>query len=127
MPHLIAALYDSNSAVVELTEANFKTRVLNDDSIWIVEFYAPWYLPLLPLTHPFQVRALQEPGPGVRESREGAERPGEGRRGGHDPAPIRGRALQRAGLPDHQSLRREQEIPLGLSRHAIAISRMIMH
>lgn len=40
---LVTAFYDSSDNVVELTESNFKTRVQNDDSIWIVEFYAPWY------------------------------------------------------------------------------------
>uniref|UniRef100_A0A915D7H1 protein disulfide-isomerase n=1 Tax=Ditylenchus dipsaci TaxID=166011 RepID=A0A915D7H1_9BILA len=35
------AMYDSDE-VVELTASNFQARVLNDDSIWIVEFYAPW-------------------------------------------------------------------------------------
>lgn len=38
-----SALYDSSDSVVELTASNFKTRVENDDAIWIVEFYAPWY------------------------------------------------------------------------------------
>lgn len=37
-----AALYDGSSDVIELTEINFKNRVLNGDEIWIVEFYAPW-------------------------------------------------------------------------------------
>lgn len=36
------ALYDSSDAVVELTVNNFQKRVIDDDSIWIVEFYAPW-------------------------------------------------------------------------------------
>jgi len=36
------ALYDSSDDVVELTSSNFQSRVLNDESIWIVEFYAPW-------------------------------------------------------------------------------------
>ena len=37
-----SALYDSNDDVVELTSTNFQKRVLNDDAIWIVEFFAPW-------------------------------------------------------------------------------------
>ena len=37
-----SAMYDSKDDVVELTSANFQKQVINDDSIWIVEFYAPW-------------------------------------------------------------------------------------
>ncbi|KAH7696904.1 disulfide-isomerase A6 [Aphelenchoides avenae] len=36
------ALYDKSSPVVELTANNFNNKVINDDSVWIVEFYAPW-------------------------------------------------------------------------------------
>jgi len=36
------ALYSSKSAVVEGTEANFKTEVLKHPGVVIVEFYAPW-------------------------------------------------------------------------------------
>jgi protein disulfide-isomerase A6 len=36
-----SALY-SNDDVVELTASNFKKQVLDSDSVWIVEFYAPW-------------------------------------------------------------------------------------
>lgn len=36
------ALYDSSDEVVELTAANFQQKVLNDESVWIVEFFAPW-------------------------------------------------------------------------------------
>lgn len=36
------ALYDNKDDVVELTASNFQKQVINDDSIWIVEFYAPW-------------------------------------------------------------------------------------
>lgn len=39
---VVSALYDSSDEVVELTSSNFQNRVLNDDSVWIVEFYAPW-------------------------------------------------------------------------------------
>ena len=38
----VRALYDSNSDVIELTEANFKNRVISSNEVWIVEFYAPW-------------------------------------------------------------------------------------
>lgn len=36
------ALYDKSSPVVELTASNFQKSVIQDDSIWVVEFYAPW-------------------------------------------------------------------------------------
>lgn len=39
---LTEALYGSQDEVIELTEGNFKNRVLNGDEIWIVEFFAPW-------------------------------------------------------------------------------------
>ncbi|XP_033207821.1 protein disulfide-isomerase A6 homolog [Belonocnema kinseyi] len=32
----------SNTDVVELKPSNFESQVLNSDSVWIVEFYAPW-------------------------------------------------------------------------------------
>lgn len=32
-------LYDENSAVVKLTERNFKDLVLMSDEYWLVEFY----------------------------------------------------------------------------------------
>lgn len=36
-----AALYSSNTAVVQLTEDSFKD-LLKSDELWLVEFYAPW-------------------------------------------------------------------------------------
>ena len=36
------AFYGGNSAVVSLTEKNFKKEVMDSDEIWLVEFYAPW-------------------------------------------------------------------------------------
>ena len=36
------AFYSSSDAVVNLTPANFDTEVTNSDSLWIIEFYAPW-------------------------------------------------------------------------------------
>ena len=37
------ALYKKPGPVVELTAANFKKEVLDDkDTMWLVEFYAPW-------------------------------------------------------------------------------------
>lgn len=40
-PHAFA-FYSPSDNVVELTPSNFDRLVINDDSIWIVEFYAPW-------------------------------------------------------------------------------------
>jgi len=36
------AFYSSGDAVEVLTPANFDAKVLNDDSVWVIEFYAPW-------------------------------------------------------------------------------------
>ncbi len=36
-----AALYSSNSKVIQLTDKDFK-QVLKGDELWIVEFYAPY-------------------------------------------------------------------------------------
>lgn len=36
------ALYSSNDDVVELTASNFRSKVLDSDELWLVEFYAPW-------------------------------------------------------------------------------------
>lgn len=36
------ALYESKGDVIELTANNFQKEVIKSDSIWIVEFYAPW-------------------------------------------------------------------------------------
>ena len=36
------AFYSSSDAVVNITPANFDTEVTNSDSLWIIEFYAPW-------------------------------------------------------------------------------------
>lgn len=35
-------MYPSNGDVVDLTPANFDRMVKQSDSIWLVEFYAPW-------------------------------------------------------------------------------------
>ncbi|GAA54880.1 protein disulfide-isomerase A6 [Clonorchis sinensis] len=37
----VLGLYSSNDDVIELTPSNFN-RVTSDDSVWFVEFYAPW-------------------------------------------------------------------------------------
>ena len=31
-----------NKDVVELTDSNFESLVLNSDDMWLVEFFAPW-------------------------------------------------------------------------------------
>lgn len=38
----VYCVYDSSDDVVELTDKNFDRQVVNDDGIWVVEFYAPW-------------------------------------------------------------------------------------
>ncbi|XP_001602967.1 protein disulfide-isomerase A6 homolog [Nasonia vitripennis] len=38
----VQCMYPSSSDVVDLTPNNFDNKVINSDSIWIVEFYAPW-------------------------------------------------------------------------------------
>lgn len=35
-------LYEGNSDVVELTTSNFQSKVIDSDSLWVVEFFAPW-------------------------------------------------------------------------------------
>lgn len=35
-------LYSGRDDVVELTQANFKSKVIDSDQLWLVEFYAPW-------------------------------------------------------------------------------------
>lgn len=37
-----ASLYANEPAVIALTEANFQSKVISSDDVWIVEFYAPW-------------------------------------------------------------------------------------
>ena len=32
----------AGSDVVELTPKNFQKEVMKSDSVWIIEFYAPW-------------------------------------------------------------------------------------
>lgn len=38
----IHTLYDSSSPVVLLDNSNFDKKVLQDETLWLVEFYAPW-------------------------------------------------------------------------------------
>lgn len=35
-------LYSSSDDVIELTPTNFNREVIQSDSLWLVEFYAPW-------------------------------------------------------------------------------------
>jgi protein disulfide-isomerase A6 len=35
-------MYDSSDDVVILNEGNFQKEVVQSDSVWLVEFYAPW-------------------------------------------------------------------------------------
>jgi len=44
---LVSGLYTSSDDVVELTAANFNSKVLQSNDLWLVEFYAPWYVKLL--------------------------------------------------------------------------------
>ncbi|KAM4521568.1 protein disulfide-isomerase A6 [Odontesthes bonariensis] len=38
----VQALYSSSDDVIELTPSNFNREVIQSDSLWLVEFYAPW-------------------------------------------------------------------------------------
>ncbi|CAG03659.1 unnamed protein product [Tetraodon nigroviridis] len=38
----VQALYSSDDDVVELNPSNFNREVIQSDSLWLVEFYAPW-------------------------------------------------------------------------------------
>ena len=39
---LVTSMYLPSDAVVELTTANFKEKVMESNELWLVEFYAPW-------------------------------------------------------------------------------------
>ena len=44
----LVALYDADSAVIQLTEADFDEKVMeSSDALWLIEFYAPWCAPVL--------------------------------------------------------------------------------
>ncbi|KAG8445647.1 hypothetical protein GDO86_010433 [Hymenochirus boettgeri] len=38
----VSALYSSSDDVIELTPSNFNKEVIQSDSLWLIEFYAPW-------------------------------------------------------------------------------------
>lgn len=40
----IQAMYTSSDDVIELTPSNFNRDVIQSDSLWLVEFYAPWWV-----------------------------------------------------------------------------------
>lgn len=40
----VQALYSSSDDVIELTTSNFNREVIQSDSLWLVEFYAPWWV-----------------------------------------------------------------------------------
>ena len=41
---LARALYGPQTDVVQLTASNFRSMVMDSDSVWLVEFFAPWYV-----------------------------------------------------------------------------------
>lgn len=38
----VHGLYSAGDDVVELNPSNFNREVMQSDSLWLVEFYAPW-------------------------------------------------------------------------------------
>lgn len=38
----VNGLYSASDDVIELTPTNFNKEVIQSDSLWLVEFYAPW-------------------------------------------------------------------------------------
>lgn len=38
----VQAFYSASDDVVQLTPSNFNKEVIQSDSLWLVEFYAPW-------------------------------------------------------------------------------------
>lgn len=40
--NLVSALYQPGSDVIDLTDSNFESKVIDNNNVWIVEFYAPW-------------------------------------------------------------------------------------
>lgn len=38
----VHGLYSASDDVIELNPSNFNREVLQSDSLWLVEFYAPW-------------------------------------------------------------------------------------
>lgn len=40
----VRAFYSPADDVVELTPSNFNKEVIQSDALWLVEFYAPWWV-----------------------------------------------------------------------------------
>ena len=38
----VASLYTPGSDVIDLTDSNFESKVIDSNNVWVVEFYAPW-------------------------------------------------------------------------------------
>ena len=38
----VQAFYSASDDVVELNPSNFNREVIQSDSLWLIEFYAPW-------------------------------------------------------------------------------------
>lgn len=38
----VSGFYSARDDVVELNPSNFNREVIQSDSLWLVEFYAPW-------------------------------------------------------------------------------------
>lgn len=40
----VHGMYSASDDVVELTPSNFNKEVIQSDSLWLIEFYAPWWV-----------------------------------------------------------------------------------
>ena len=45
----VLGFYDSSGSVISLDQNIFDKKVKLDGAVWLVEFYAPWHAPFLPL------------------------------------------------------------------------------
>lgn len=41
---MVQGFYSASDDVVELNPSNFNQEVLQSDSLWLIEFYAPWWV-----------------------------------------------------------------------------------
>ena len=41
---MVQGFYSASDDVVELNPSNFNREVLQSDSLWLIEFYAPWWV-----------------------------------------------------------------------------------
>ena len=46
-PHPLILQGGSSDDVVKLTDANFEELVVKSNDLWLVEFFAPWYVNVL--------------------------------------------------------------------------------